>query len=422
VAVHAACALSALAYTVAHVLTHFAYGGWQQLLRLFRPSRLSSAGSRRRMPLLTACLTGATVAGGIAVLDFGTRDRIEVPLVATPPILDGELGDPVWRESTPVVVHTMQGANLGGTGESQVEIRAVHDGQKIYFAFRWEDPTRSLARLPLRKERDGWHLVGERAGNADVVDYYEDKFAAIFSHSDAFGADGATHLGPKPSGNHPPSLNDRGLHYTDGHLIDMWQWKSSRGGLLGYMDDQYIGPLREPTSNEANRQARYQGGYWNDAGPVLYQYNFPFEGPGGYKGPVQPKALPKDVAAMSAALGHFDLGDPNHSMDADARWWMTEAEVIPYSKEADAEIPVGTVMPGVLIKDGFAGDRADIRAGARWKDGHWTLEVSRDLATSSPTDVNFEIGTDLYMWVAVFDHTQTRHTRHTRPVRVRLLP
>jgi len=27
-------------------------------------------------------------------------------------------------------------------------------------------------------------------------------------------------------------------------------------------------------------------------------------------------------------------------------------------------------------------------------------------------------GHPLYMWVAVFDHTQTRHTVHSRPVRV----
>jgi len=25
---------------------------------------------------------------------------------------------------------------------------------------------------------------------------------------------------------------------------------------------------------------------------------------------------------------------------------------------------------------------------------------------------------DIYMWVNVFDHTQIRHTRHARPVRV----
>jgi hypothetical protein len=418
VAVHAACALATLFYTLGHVLAHFAYGGWQQLLRLFRPSRLSGPPTGAKRPLLISSLIGLPVAIGIAGADFKTRDRIDVPLVSASPALDGVLDEAAWARARPVVVHTMQGANLGGTGQSRVEVRAVRDEKRIHFAFRWEDPTRSLARLPLRKEKDGWHVVGENAGSADVNDFYEDKFAVIFSRSDAFGADGATRLGPRPARNRPSSLNERGLHYTDGHLIDMWQWKASRGGLLGYMDDQYIGPLRDANADEAAKRARYQGGYFNDAGPVLYQYNFPFEGPGGYKGPVRPKVLPRNIAATTAALGTFDLANPDQSFDADARWWMTEAEVVPYSQEVDDAIPVGTVMPAVLIKEGFAGDRAHVRAGAKWQDGFWTLEVSRELATSSPTDLEFELGADLFVWVAVFDHTQTRHTRHTRPVRL----
>lgn len=420
VAAHAACALATLFYTLAHVLAHFAYGGWQQLLRLFRPSRLSGPPTGAKRPLLISSLIGLPVAIGIAGADFKTRDRIDVQLASAPPALDGVLDEAAWARARPVVVPTMQGANLGGTGQSRVEVRAVRDEKRIYFAFRWEDPTRSLARLPLRKEKDGWHVVGENAGSADVIDFYEDKFAVIFSRSDAFGADGATHLGPRPARDRPSSLNERGLHYTDGHLIDMWQWKASRGGLLGYMDDQYIGPLRDANPDEAAKRARYQGGYFNDAGPVLYQYNFPFEGPGGYKGPVRPKVLPRNIAAMTAALGTFDLANPDRGFDADARWWMTDAEVVPYSQEVDDTIPVGTVMPAVLIKEGFAGDRAHVRAGAKWQDGFWTLEVSRELATSSPTDLEFELGADLFMWVAVFDHTQTRHTRHTRPVRLHM--
>ena len=51
---------------------------------------------------------------------------------------------------------------------------------------------------------------------------------------------------------------------------------------------------------------------------------------------------------------------------------MIEDETDPYAKELDAKIPVGTVMPGVLITGNYEGDRADLRGGSRWKDGHWT--------------------------------------------------
>jgi hypothetical protein len=97
---------------------------------------------------------------------------------------------------------------------------------------------------------------------------------------------------------------------------------------------------------------------------------------------------------------------------------MLESESVPYSAEADAAIPVGTVIPGVLIVGKYEGDRAQVRAHARWQDGHWTLVASRDLITGSQYDKDFVPGRPLYLWVAVFDHTQTRHTRHSRPVRM----
>src|SRR5215211_6149592 len=80
--------------------------------------------------------------------------------------------------------------------------------------------------------------------------------------------------------------------------------------------------------------------------------------------------------------------DPNKSDDENSRWWMTEAETAPYSKELDDKIPVGTVLPGVLIMGDYEGDRADLFGGAKWQDGHWTLEVERDLTTASTYDVD----------------------------------
>jgi hypothetical protein len=45
-------------------------------------------------------------------------------------------------------------------------------------------------------------------------------------------------------------------------------------------------------------------------------------------------------------------------------------------------------------------------------------QAARDRNTGSTYDQPFLPGRDLYIRVAVFDHTQTRHTRHPRPVRL----
>ena len=93
-------------------------------------------------------------------------------------------------------------------------------------------------------------------------------------------------------------------------------------------------------------------------------------------------------------------------------------ETVPYSAEEDAKIPVGTIIPAVLITGKHEGDRYHVKSAAHWADGHWTMVASRDLKTGSKYDQDFVPGKDLYMWVSVFDHTQTRHTRHARPVKI----
>ena len=65
----------------------------------------------------------------------------------------------LWNKARPVTIHTQQGENFGGPGESTVDVRAVHDGEKVFFAIQLNDPTRSLRRIPMIKKEDGWHVV-----------------------------------------------------------------------------------------------------------------------------------------------------------------------------------------------------------------------------------------------------------------------
>jgi hypothetical protein len=416
--VHSTAAFVMLTYILVHVVSHYLYGGWQQLLRLFRPARLVITRATETRPLMVGLVLGIAMVAAVAGLDWATRDTLLIRRVAVAPKLDRLLDDPAWAGIAPIRIRTHQGANLGGTGESLVEVRAVHDGKKAYFAFRWEDPSRSMRRNPLIKRADGWHIMANNPYIDDVTTFYEDKFAVIFSPTAAFGSGGAAHFGPKPLANQPGSRNGRGLHYTDGAIIDMWQWKPSRGGMLGHVDDMYIGPPRDPTPDEAAQRNRYQGGYWGDPGNAYYVYNFMPLRPEEYHGGAVPiRRLPKDHIAMTKAMGHWDP-DPDASVDEGSQWWMFERDTVAYSAEADAAIPLGTIIPGVLIIGEYSGDRNDVRGSARWRDGHWTLVASRDLKTGSKYDQDFVPGRDLYMWVAVFDHTQTRHTRHPRPVRI----
>jgi Ethylbenzene dehydrogenase/Prokaryotic cytochrome b561 len=455
VSLHFWCAVGVVAFPILHILAHFKYGRLAQVLRIVRPGPLEQVGPppslaeliRQRLeneprqdvsfdrqaaangarvnetrlhahPLITAAIAGAVALSVAGSVDFSVQPKLIVRAIAKheAPQVDGDTSDAVWRKARVAVVDTHQGVNLSGTGASRVTIRAVHDGVWAYFAFTWEDPTRSLKHLPLIKKADGWRLLHSAYDIEDENSYYEDKFAVMLAESGAMPAAGTTHLGPQPLAGKPAAYSGRGLHYTtNGRIVDVWHWKATRGGLLGWMDDNYFGAPAEPTPAETAGQSRYKAGYATDPGKAFYGNNFDQQPPGGYTGPLVPKRLPKDLAATRAAMGAVDL-DPETSEAAGARWWLTANDSVPFSAELDQRIPAGTVIPGIVIAGDYTGDRADIRCAAQWAAGHWTLEVVRRLDTGSPHDIAIKSGVS--MWVSVFDHSQTRHTRHLRPLLV----
>jgi hypothetical protein len=318
-----------------------------------------------------------------------------------------------------VSVLTTDGANLP-SGETRVEMRAVHDGQYVYFLFEWRDNTRSQKHLPLVKAAAGWRVsqVDFLRANEDV--FYEDKFAVMLSNNNPLAAAQSVHLGKHPLSGQPGSSAGRGLHYTDdGSILDLWQWKSVRSNPHGQADDDFFGPpkLAPPQTPREFRKdrdgyfRRFTAGYKKDPPTTWNGYAMNWEV--FQEGIVKPRRLPKNADD----LDELDLRSLSPDVSDEGQWWMEWNDTKPYLKEHD-HYTVGTIMPAVLIKTPLTGDRGDVEAKGGWKDGRWSLEMKRLLDTGSKYDIPMTDKT--YLWVSVFDHTQTRHSRHLRPVRIRL--
>ena len=370
-------------------------------------------------PFVVAAAIAMAGASAIVAADRLAVDQLQIHRInsADAPTLDGDTSDRAWRNIAPFSLMTSEGGNFDGKGETRIEIRAVHDGTWAYFLFIWEDPTRSLKHLPLIKEVDGWHVLHDGYEAGDEHDFNEDKFSVLLTTANVtLAGDRTFHASPHPIPGEPATMTGRGLHFTPAGYADVWQWKATSGGATGWMDDAHFGPPLDATPLQARNIVPYKGGFAPDPGAANYTDNFVIDTDAASGARlIAPRRLPRDLAAATAAMGDIDI-DPNHGENDGARWFMTEQESIPYSAAADARIPRGTVIPGVIVDGDFSGDRADVRCAARWASGHWALEVARRLDTNSQYDVPIKTG--VFMRVAAFDHSQIRHTRHVRPIRI----
>jgi hypothetical protein len=301
--------------------------------------------------------------------------------VTTPPQLDG-VAEATWDQAPEADFTVVGGAN---TSSHQVRVKSVYTADRVYFLFRWDDPTESLRRFPWVKQEDGsWQRLADNASGDDNV-YYEDKLAVIWNINNSIsgfnqaGCMMVCHVGEagKPYGN----------KYTTnpGEKGDIWHWKSVRTGSVGFADDQYVDDAR-----------------WSATVPEAGRHSDPNQG-GGYK---------DNKNETGAAPAYMDQAGANRG------YWLLDADKVPF---------VDTFQPGdeiasILVAP-LTGDRGDLPTMATYGADGWTLELSRALVTGSDKDVQFtDLAQPYHFGVAVFDNAQVRHSFQTSVSALRFAP
>lgn len=401
-----------LAFIGLHMFAHAWQGGLKQWLSILRPTRKAHF----VLQTLLACTLTAVLA---LVWLFNSAQTLNAPWLNSRISIDGIANEPAWQNAPDVSVLTQHGANLLN-GRSTVWAKALHDGDYLYVYVRWQDPTRSQKHLPLVKTKDGWRIMQTEFLLANENAYYEDKFAILLADGDSLANLKSIHLGKQPLHDQPEALNGRGLHYTTGGKIyDLWHWQSVRSNVHQQADDNYFGPAkdapkhfpRQVQARQGGTFRRYTAGYQKDPPTSWGGVGMNWESFDVNK--VKPRRLPKEADEIDALQG-ASLKPSSHDQ---GDWWMAWDDTKPYLVEHDT-LPIGSILPGVLIKPKREGDRGHIHAAGRWSDGYWHLEMKRKLNTHSPFDV--AISNNTYLWFAVFDHTQTQHSRHVQPLKLKL--
>ncbi|MBI2857586.1 MAG: hypothetical protein HYX90_00795, partial [Chloroflexi bacterium] len=230
-------------------------------------------------------------------------------------------------------------------------------------------------RSPWQKQADGtWKKLSDpndKGGDNNLV--YEDKLAFIWNINDSIK--GFNQVGCLVTC-HPGETKPFGNKYTEtqGEIGDIWHFKSVRTGPVGQVDDQYVDSTRfSPTTAEAGRKSDAKTG-------------------GGY---ADNQTADKKLPAF--ALPGNEPAPP---------YWLLDAGKVAFD---DSKYGPGDEVPSIVISP-FTGDRGDISAGRSWKDGMWSLELSRKLDTGSKTDVQYtDLSKTYFFGVAVFDNAAVRH-------------
>ncbi|MGH8016283.1 MAG: ethylbenzene dehydrogenase-related protein, partial [Candidatus Zixiibacteriota bacterium] len=93
---------------------------------------------------------------------------------------------------------------------------------------------------------------------------------------------------------------------------------------------------------------------------------------------------------------------------------VTESDrYFPYRAGLD-NFAQGATLPGMLVSK-HSGDRGDIYARGQWRNGLWTVEISRLKNTGSTFDVTLR--GESWLSLAVFNNAETEHAYHLKPLK-----
>lgn len=335
------------------------------------------------MKKMTICTLAALL--GISTSAYAADQTLVSTKTSSPIILDG-MADKAWDSAKPVTVtldETPYSPSNGykGMTKTDVIIKSLYDDKNVYFLISYKDPTKSLARFPWEKQKDGsWKKLAAKDDTGHDNTYYEDKFAMFWDiNTKGFKEQGcmiACHLDE-------PGDKSPGRKYTDtqGETIDMWHAKYVRTMPLGTFDDQYVDNNTDPKQNAG-------WGRKNDTAPKM----------GGYT---------NNDNADKTAPAFMNL-NPNE----DDMYYVIPSKRVPF---VDTFKP-GDFVPGIDISP-LMGGRADILSRNHHENGIWTLEVMRSLKTDGENadtqDVQFtDMSKSFPFGIAVFDNSQINHLFH----------
>jgi hypothetical protein len=347
--------------------------------------------------------------------------------IATPPTIDGTV-DALWTNS-PVLEFSTAVPEVTGdvfrgyTGNiiPSVKMRSAYDANNIYFLVEWVDPTQSLKRGPwyFDPATKKWAQESGTYGFSSSPyrpPFYEDKAAFLWNIKNSVSgwSNGTCY---KSCHTGLPASDGSSRHYTNyaTEKIDMWHWKSVRGGVNAgnQIHDQY-------------QYNAYPNGRTSDQGVDVYQNNTQKLVITG-SSPAVTVDVPKYIIPGKNNYGWIMISEVDAgtaklitAIDANGVLTLSDATTIDPNVGTDYQ-RIGSyasgglgqkAIPGITLNASYTGSMGDIPCKAVYTAGSgWTLEFKRALKTAdTDNDIDFSSLADQYFGFAIFENAQIAHS------------
>jgi hypothetical protein len=377
---------------------------------------------------------------GLVTLTYCTKDNQVLDLppepnsatdlislnVTAPPAIDG-IAEAMWAEHpvlefSTVVPEVTGDVFRGYTGNiiPSVKMRSAYDANNIYFLVEWADPTQSLKRNPwyFDPATKRWAQESGTYGfNSSPYrpPFYEDKISFLWNiNNSVSGWNSSTCYKSCHTG--LPSADGSSRHFTNfpSEKIDMWHWKSVRGGVNAgnQIHDQY-------------QDNTYPNGRKGDPGVDVYQNNTQKLNITG-SSPAVTVDVPKYVIPGKSDYGWIMNTDTTSTakritaVDANGVLTLSDGTTIDPNVGTDYQRQ-GTygsgglgakAIPGLMLNDSYTSSAGHISCKSTYTSGKgWTMEIRRALKTDDTVyDVDFSALSDQYFGFAIFENAQIAHS------------
>lgn len=262
---------------------------------------------------------------------------------------------------------SVEGKNL------ELKVKSVYTKDEIFFLYEWPDKDKSMS-------KNSWKMTGGKwvKQKAD-----EDRLGVLWeiNRIDKFATKGCAIVC------HNESKNEKEWYYSTSaskEKGDFWHWKSVRSNPVGFTEDGFLidNPKKEP-----------EKGRKRDAGNKAYKAS---------------NNRTKDKK------GPAFLQDPAKKASIPGSLLKSEAIALTSSHTFNEE----DWLPGYVIHSDWKDSFGDLKTQGVWKDGKWTVMMSRKLQTGYDDDVQYNTRKKYPFAIAVFDNAHEHNSYNSEPLKL----